>query len=221
MGSQRAAIAEDTALQKLAEASVVSANAARDKIRLEARTREAALAQANAANAQSQTEALKRQSEAAQQQSAAMAKEARDAQSRSAQLEAQLKDLNAKQTKRGMVVTIGDVLFDTNRAELKAGALRSVDQLAAFFRDNPKRNALIEGFTDSMGSDSANQVLSELRALAVRDALVERGIDGRRVAVQGFGEAYPVASNDIPGGRQLNRRVEIILSDDSGVIAAR
>lgn len=77
------------------------------------------------------------------------------------------------------------------------------------------------GFTDSIGNESANQVLSERGALSVHAALVERGVDGQRIAVQGFGATFPVSSNDNNGGRQMNRRVEIIISDDSGVIAPR
>ena len=79
----------------------------------------------------------------------------------------------------------------------------------------------IEGFTDSTGSDDYNQQLSENRALAVKDALVQAGVESNRVVVQGYGEANPVASNDSTAGRQLNRRVEIVISDESGAIASR
>ena len=235
LSSQRAAISEETTRQKLAELSLANANATRDKIRLDARTREAdsskqiaESAQRQSADAARQSEASKReseasqrQSEASQRQSNASAQVARDAQSRTAQLESQLKALNAKQTQRGMVITIGDMLFDTNRAQLKSGGLRSVDQLAEFFRANPGRNALVEGFTDSTGSESTNLELSDRRADAVRSALVDRGVDGKRISVQGYSEAYPVASNDNAGSRQMNRRVEIVLSDDAGVVAPR
>ena len=228
LSSQRAAISEETTRQKLAELSLANAHATRDKIRLDARTREAdsskqiaESAQRQSADSARQAEASQRQSEASQRQSNASAQVALDAQSRTAQLESQLKALNAKQTQRGTVITIGDMLFDTNRAQLKSGGLRSVDQLAEFFRSNPGRNALVEGFTDSTGSESTNLELSDRRADAVRSALVDRGVDGKRISVQGYGEAYPVASNDNAGSRQMNRRVEIVLSNDAGVIAPR
>lgn len=228
LGSQRAAISEETAKLKLAELAAENAGAARDRIRLEARTREAdssrktaETAQRQSAASERQSETSQRQSEASQRQSMASAQMARDAQSRTAELETQLKALNSKQTQRGMVITIGDMLFDTNRAQLKPGALRSVDQLAGFFRDNPKRNALVEGFTDNTGGESLNLELSDRRADAVRSALVDRGVDAKRIAVHGYGKAYPIAGNDNAASRQLNRRVEIVLSDDSGVIAPR
>ncbi|MEO8153689.1 MAG: OmpA family protein [Rhizobacter sp.] len=239
---QRVAIAQETASQKSAEAAVVNANSSRDKIRLAARTNEADAAQRSALNAQQQAEESQRQSEAARrdadvaqrdantaqrdaqaaQRDAQMAQQqTADAQARNAQLEALMKDLNAKKTDRGMVITIGDVLFDTNKSELKSGGLRSVEKLGGFLKQYPQRKALIEGFTDSVGTQSANQELSDRRASAVRLALVGAGVAGDRVTTRGYGEAYPVAGNDSGSGRQLNRRVEIIVSDDNGTIAPR
>lgn len=134
---------------------------------------------------------------------------------------AQLAELQAKQTDRGTVVTLGDVLFDTGKSELKTGGLRNMQKLAEFLRNNPKRSVSVEGFTDSTGSDSFNQALSERRAHAVRAALIDLGVEPSRIRSQGYGEAYPVANNDTPSGRQLNRRVEVVISDDSGQIRAR
>lgn len=145
----------------------------------------------------------------------------RDAQAKNAQLESQLKALNARQTPRGIVITIGDVLFDTDKAELKAGGMRNMEKLVDFLKDNPQRKAMIEGFTDDTGSDSHNQALSERRAASVMNALVSMGIGSERLGARGYGEAYPVAGNDSASGRQMNRRVEIILSDESGNISAR
>ena len=96
-------------------------------------------------------------------------------------------DMNAKQTDRGMVVTIGDVLFDTNRSELKAGGLRSVEKLSGFLKAYPKRSAIVEGFTDSTGSDATNQTLATRRAEAVQTALVSMGVARERVAPVVFG----------------------------------
>lgn len=214
MARQRAAIAQETARQKAAELAVTNADAQRDKMRLAARTSEADMAQRSAQDAQRQSEASKAQANAAQQQAA-------EAQARSGQLEAQMKDMNAKKTDRGMVVTVGDVLFDTNQSQLKPGGLRNMDKVVGFLKQFPTRKVLIEGFTDSSGSDSANQQLSDRRADVVRNALVDSGVSGERIRTQGLGEAYPVASNDSAGGRQMNRRVEIVLSDDSGQIVPR
>jgi outer membrane protein OmpA-like peptidoglycan-associated protein len=127
-----------------------------------------------------------------------------------------LADLNARQTNRGLVVTLGDVLFETDKFELEAGAQAAMEQLAKLMVDHPERRLLIEGHTDSLGPDTYNLSLSTLRAEAVRDALVSRGVDTSRITTEGLGEAYPVASNDTAGGRQENRRVEIVISDGRG-----
>lgn len=228
IAKQRVAIAQETAQQKTAEMTVANANASRDKVRLAMRTNEADTAQRSAESAQRQAEIAKRdaeeaqrQSEAAQRDALAAQRQTSDAQARNAQLEAQIKDLNAKKTERGLVITIGDVLFDTNKSNLKAGSSRNVEKLAEFLKQYPQRRALVEGFTDSVGSESSNQELSSRRADAVRMALVGLGVSGDRISTRGYGKAYPVAGNDSADGRQLNRRVEIILSDESGAIAPR
>jgi outer membrane protein OmpA-like peptidoglycan-associated protein len=92
--------------------------------------------------------------------------------------------------------------------------LTTVDRLAQFMGDYPERTVRIEGHTDSVGSDTLNQQLSEQRAAAVRDALVARGVDTRRIQTVGYGEARPIASNDTSGGRQQNRRIEVVVSGD-------
>ena len=127
-------------------------------------------------------------------------------------LELQLKDLNAKKTDRGMVVTVGDVLFDSGQARLLADGNRNMVKLADFFKRNPERTASIEGFTDSVGSAMANLDLSALRANAVMGALIELGVPASRMTAQAFGEEMPAASNGTPTGRQLNRRVEIVFA---------
>ena len=99
--------------------------------------------------------------------------------------------------------------------------MRNVEKLVAFLNEYPQRKALIEGFTDSTGSESHNQELSGRRADAVRSALVDTGVGRGRITTQGYGEAYPVAGNDSSGGRQMNRRVEIVLSDEDGSIVPR
>lgn len=137
------------------------------------------------------------------------------------ELEMQLKALNAKQTERGEVITLGDVLFDSGRAEIRGGGLRDMGRLVDFFKSHPKRTAQIEGFTDSQGSDSANLDLSQRRAAAVRDALVAQGVEPARLSPRGFGESNPASTNDTAAGRQMNRRVEIVLSGEDGTVRGR
>jgi len=137
------------------------------------------------------------------------------------QQEQQLKELNAQKTERGLVITLGDVLFNTNKAQLKSGGMHNVQKLAAFLNQYPQHKVLVEGHTDSTGSDSYNQELSDRRANAVRMALINMGISSDRVTTHGYGEAFPVGGNDTAAGRQSNRRVEIIISDSKGNIAPR
>ena len=256
VAKQQVAIAQETARQKAAELAVANASGERDRVRLDARTREADSAQRSAEYSQRQSEAAQRSAEASQRQAVAERQAAnnaqinaevsqrqaaaerlaandaqlnaqvarqqtQDAENRSRQLEAQLKDMEAKKTDRGMVITLGDVLFDTNRSQLKSGGMRNVQKLADFFNQYPQRKVMIEGFTDSIGSDSRNQELSDQRANSVRMALLGMGIGADRITSRGYGESYPVAGNDTVAGRQLNRRVEIIVSDDVGNIAPR
>lgn len=133
--------------------------------------------------------------------------------------QAELAALQAKQTDRGMVVTIGDVLFDSGRATLKPGAGLTIDRLANFMKENPQARVVIEGHTDSVGTEEYNDALSERRADAVAAALMRRGVSSDSVRAIGRGKAYPVATNETAAGRQQNRRVEIIFSDASGRFA--
>jgi len=221
LAQQRVAIAQARAQQKQAEAAVIAAKGQRTEARLVARTQEANTAQRQAESAQRDAAASQGRSEAALLQAQAATQQADDAQARNTELEARIKTLNARQTDRGLVITLGDVLFDTNQARLSSGGLRSMDQLVAFLQQYPQRKALVEGFTDNVGSEGMNEALSERRANAVRTALTSRGVAAERISTHGYGEAYPAASNDDAQGRQQNRRVEIVLSDDSGVIAPR
>jgi len=142
-------------------------------------------------------------------------------QARNAELERQLRELEAQQTERGLVMTLGDVLFSTGRADLTAGAEARMDRLATFLQRNPNRTIRVEGYTDSTGSSQTNLRLSEQRAAAVREALVTRGVNPGRIVTQGFGAARPVASNSSDAGRQANRRVEIVISEDGSVAETR
>lgn len=144
-------------------------------------------------------------------------RDAREAQQRASILEEELRSLRAKPTERGMVLTLGDVLFDTGKATLKPGAYVTIDRLANALRQAPERKVMIEGHTDSVGSDEFNQGLSERRAQAVQAALMERGVPANQVTAVGKGEGFPIASNNDAGGRQQNRRVELIFEQGSRV----
>lgn len=133
---------------------------------------------------------------------------------RAAELERQLAALQAEETERGYVMTLGDILFDVDRAELKPGGMQEVNRLAEFMREFENRNVVIEGHTDSTGEPSYNLQLSERRARTVQDLLIRQGIAPSRIAAGGYGERYPVASNDSSAGRQQNRRVEVVILDE-------
>jgi outer membrane protein OmpA-like peptidoglycan-associated protein len=214
IAKQQVGIAEETAKRKAAELEVTNASAKRDQLRLEART-----AEADAANQQAAL-AIEIANQQAAQLEDASANSQRD-QALIAQQESQLKELKAKKTKRGLVITLGDVLFNTNKAQLKSGGMRNITKLDDFLKQYPERKVLVEGYTDSTGSEIYNQKLSEKRANAVRTALLDLGISSDRIATRGYGEAFPVADNGTATGRQLNRRIEIIISDENGNIISR
>lgn len=238
LAGQQVAIAEEAAKRKASEAAVNDARAQRDQVRLAARTAEADAAKRAALEAQhtadQQAAALAAANEQAQRDEQLLAARQAEADEARAQAERdqaliaqqetrlqELKELNARQTERGMVITLGDVLFSVNKSDLSPGGTRNVQKLATFLNKYPERKVLIEGHTDSTGSASVNQALSERRAGAVRAALVDMGISADRVMTRGYGKSFPVASNNTAAGRQLNRRVEIILSDESGNIVPR
>ncbi|MFJ2386392.1 OmpA family protein [Pseudomonas koreensis] len=139
---------------------------------------------------------------------------------RTQQLKA-LQAMKAQKTERGEVVTFGDVLFDTGKADLKHGSQRNFEQLAQYLTANPERKVRIEGFTDDVGSDDFNQRLSERRADAVAFALKRMGISADRLITKGYGKQFPIADNGSSHARQLNRRVEVIISYGSSVVGSR
>lgn len=207
LARQKIATAQEVARQKQAEASVAAAGRERDALRLQQRTAEADQARSEA--------------ERAKAQAAATASSAREVEARNAALQRQLADLQAKQTERGIIITLSDVLFQVDKAELSADGLRTAQKLADVLMQAPQSVVLIEGFTDSTGSADHNLQLSQRRAEAVRNALVGLGVAPEKIATHGYGEAYPVASNSDAASRQLNRRVEIVLSQNGAPIASR
>ncbi|MES2319424.1 MAG: OmpA family protein [Pseudomonadota bacterium] len=221
IAKQKIATANEVAKQKAAEADVANSGKVRDQVRLEARTAEADRAKRDAAAAQAA--AAQAQGQAADAQRAAADAEARtrEAQARTAQLEAMMSDLQAKKTERGMIITIGDVLFASGQATLTPAGVANLRKLAEVLAQNPERTVLVEGFTDSVGGAAYNQDLSDRRAASVRNALVGMGVAPQRVAMKGYGEAFPVAANDSAANKQMNRRVEIVLSNSAAPIPAR
>ena len=216
MTNQRVTIAQETASSKAAEAITAGAAAERDRLRLASRTNEANLAQQKlAASQQSNAEkaaALANAESAAAATAAATALREQANAARLNDLEMQLQEINAKKTERGMVVTLGDVLFDTGQSRLVAAGAPNIIKLADFFKRNPQRTASIEGFTDSTGNANANYDLSGRRANAVMTALVNLGVPADRLNTRAHGADHPTADNATAAGRQLNRRVEIIIA---------
>jgi outer membrane protein OmpA-like peptidoglycan-associated protein len=204
-------------LEVVSEAEAVAklrqAEARRNEVQLEARTLEAERAESLARQRAVQAERSAREAEASRSVAEAAIEEAN-------RLADEMSEMKAEQTERGLVLTLGDVLFDTNESTLKPGAEVTMDRLAEFLRNNPERRLMVEGHTDSRGAEDYNQALSEERANAVTEALVERGIPSDRLRPVGLGEAYPVASNDSPAGMQQNRRVEIVISKQDGTFPA-
>lgn len=211
----RAARAEREAAQQRSERARAEAERlveAGERARAE---REARMAEQEARYAEERRAEAEARAAELERQSAEMQAEAE-------RLQQQLAELEARSTERGLVLTLGsDVLFDFDRAELKPGAQRTVERIAEFLNEYSERQVLVEGFTDSVGAREYNMGLSERRANAVRTGLVERGVDPGRIRTQGFGPDFPVASNDNEAGRQLNRRVEVIISDDEEAVPER
>jgi outer membrane protein OmpA-like peptidoglycan-associated protein len=172
--------------------------------------------QARAAAAVEAAQAAQAKLEAEQSRLAAQAEAEKAAQAKADadQLMQELSELKAQQTERGIVLTIGDVLFATGKSNLSPAANKSVAKLAEFLRKYSTRNVLIEGHTDSVGSDDFNLALSQQRANSVKSRLVADAVDPARITTVGYGEKYPVASNDTTSGKAQNRRVDLIILNE-------
>lgn len=225
----RAARAEREALRIESERSSAEAQAARSeaermaeaarRARAERAAREAEMERREADQqrgmAQQEAEAQRQQRLVAERRSRELEDEARRMSEEAERLQSQIAELEARPTDRGLVLTLGsDVLFDLDRYELREGAASTVDRIAEFLNEYDQRQVLVEGFTDSTGARDYNMRLSERRADSVRDALIGRNVDTARIDTRGYGPDYTVASNDTQAGRQLNRRVEVIISDN-------
>ncbi|MGB2638396.1 MAG: OmpA family protein, partial [Candidatus Acidiferrum sp.] len=224
LARQQAEAAKADALRMKQEAEKAAADAARQKAEAEQATA-AAVQQQQAAQAAAEQAARDKaaaldqqraaEAEAAQARQAAAKAEAEKAQLR-AQLLSQLNSiLQTRDTARGLIVNMSDVLFDTGSSTLKPGAREKLAKISGILLAHPGLNLQIEGHTDSVGGDEFNQQLSERRADTVRDFLAEQGVPASTIAARGFGKTQPVATNDTPEGRQRNRRVELVLSGES------
>jgi outer membrane protein OmpA-like peptidoglycan-associated protein len=198
--------ARSIAQTRLAEDQRSTLSDQRQTARLDSRTREADNARLDAQDARRDANMARDEAEMARRDTAAAWSESDD-------LQKQIDELNAKETERGLVVTLGDLLFDTGKAELKGGASEHLGKLATFLNKHQGRGVIIEGHTDSVGSESLNMSLSQRRANSVKTYLVSQGVNARRLIANGLGENSPTASNDTVSGRQQNRRVEVIIEN--------
>jgi len=196
MADRMVDIAEAKADTRKAESDRELLGEQRAAARLASRTREVDRAQANAQSAR-------------RTQAEATALSARETEA----LQRQIGDLQAEATERGLVLTLGDVLFATGSAEIQGGSNRNLEKLVSFLNEYPERGVQIEGHTDNVGSAAFNQALSLQRAESVRRYLTERGVQNRRLAVSGIGLEQPIADNGTATGRQQNRRVEVIIEN--------
>ena len=202
MADRKVEIAMAQAATSQAEDQQVKLGEERERSRLDARTREADKAHADA-------DATR----------VAAAGAASEAALKSADLQSQIDALKAKKTERGIVLTLGDVFFTSGMADLKPGAATNLDRLVTFLKQNPDRKVEIEGHTDNVGGDDYNQGLSQRRADSVRSFLLQQGISPERIVASGKGEQRPVADNASEGGRQQNRRVEVIIVNPPPAVA--
>ena len=209
MADRMVEIATARATRRYAEDQRAALSQARDDARLAARTREADQAHRDSKTAQAAADAARASAASNAAESAANAEE----------LQRQIDVLQAEATDRGLVLTLGDVLFATGRSDLKSGGTNTLDKLVVFLNEYPDRRVAIEGHTDDVGSLDMNQVLSQHRADAVKTYLTQQGIQAMRLAATGMGETQPIADNTSESGRQQNRRVEIIIENPPSGVA--
>ena len=176
--------------------------------------REAEQAKSWAAAEAEKAKEARREAEQARSVARAEAEKAERIKAEADQLMKELSDLQAKQTERGILIRMTDVLFETGKSNLSLEVMRSVDKLTEFLEKHPNRYVLIEGHTDSIGGDELNLALSQKRADAVKERLVAKGVAEKRTTTRGYGKKYPLASNETPAGRQQNRRVEVIILNE-------
>jgi outer membrane protein OmpA-like peptidoglycan-associated protein len=219
LAEQRARIAVKTAELRKAEAAVATSSEQRNRMLLDARAREEVLREEVRL-----AQAVRQQAADERRMADERASQLRDAQLRDEmrRLQRDMSELKARETERGWVLTLrNELLFDSGQATLKPGAHKALESLAQFMRKQPEREVVIEGFTDATGAREVNRRLSAERADAVKRALVARGVEPHRIDTRGYGPAFPIASNETAVGRQLNRRVEVVIAPPPGASAGR
>ncbi len=235
LAKQKTFIARETAQLNAANSEISRGEVERQQVLLEVRRSEADRSEARAQRAllEAQSErtlAVEARESAEQSRQTAMEASQRAEESRQTAMEAsqradllaqRVNELEARPTDRGLVLTLGDVLFEFGKATMHSDGMKSMENLTTFLQQYPGRNILIEGFTDNIGSEAYNLELSRNRANSVKSDLVNRGIAESRIRIRGYGIQYPAASNATEDGRQKNRRVEVIISDQEGNIVDR
>jgi outer membrane protein OmpA-like peptidoglycan-associated protein len=201
--------AEGGALEAQAKATAEE----RDRYRLQARSQEVKRAEDRAAAAEAAVEEAQMQAHQDELEAAEMRAMSAEERAMTAEDElTQFKELQARESDRGLVLTLTSGLFAVDRTELQPGARQELDRIADFLGDHPERDAIIEGHTDDQGTSEYNLGLSDRRARVVADHLISRGVERSRVRTEGLGESQPIAPNDTAAGRQENRRVEVVIT---------
>lgn len=232
---RHAEAARAIASSKANEDAIKASQTERERVRADISSADAERARAEAAAAQQQADVSRmrasiaradaneatQQARTARAEAAAANAQAAAASSQAEALQRQLAELQAQPTERGMLVTLGDVLFEFGRADVKPGAREALARLAGWLQQHPERRVLVEGFTDSVGAESANLQLSRRRAEAVASALAGHGIAADRIRAMGYGEGYPVADNSSDSNRAMNRRVEVYISNNDQPVRSR
>jgi outer membrane protein OmpA-like peptidoglycan-associated protein len=221
LAERKTLIARETALLKKSQEEISQGESERQQVMLDVRRADALRSEQRATSAleDAQRERLAATEARAAAETARLSAEALRLQAE--ELAKKVSELEARPTDRGLVLTLGDVLFDFGQASLKPGGMQTVNQLGDFLNEYPERHILIEGFTDSIGSEEFNQVLSGKRAESVKNALMGKGVASDRIRVRGYGTQHPVADNATEAGRSRNRRVEVVISDQAGMIKDR
>jgi outer membrane protein OmpA-like peptidoglycan-associated protein len=228
---QQRLLADQRAQQEKAAADAARAAAEQDRLEAERQRADAERQRADVDRVRAEAERARLDAEAARAAAEAQAQQARNIAEQSEREKAQLREqlrvqlntiLETRETARGLVVNLSDVLFDFDSANLKPGAREKVAHVAGILKSHPDLKIEVEGHTDSVGSDGYNLRLSERRAESVRTSMVQQGVSRDVVGTAGFGESKPVATNGTAVGRQQNRRVEIVVSGESiGTTAQR
>jgi outer membrane protein OmpA-like peptidoglycan-associated protein len=221
IAQQKTFIAIETAAFNAATSEISRSELERQQVLLDVRRSEADRSEARAESALSEAKSERALADIARENADQSRQLAMDSEERAKKLAQRVNELEARPTDRGLVLTLGDVLFESGKSTLRLEGMKSMDNLADFLVEYPERKIMIEGFTDNIGGEAFNMELSKDRANSVKSALISRKISANRINIIGYGFKFPVASNEMASGRQKNRRVEIIISDQKGNISAR